>query len=412
MRTTSWRSFAVATVGLIAGACAQTGQLTDLGTLLSGQKNLTTFYGLIQKYPQILLQLPSYQGVTILAPNNDAFDKIPYSSLNDAFKNNNEDVITNVLEYHILQGTRLAAQLTPGTPVFIPTLLSSKEYTNVTGGQRVENVEQAGNVVVFVSGQGSRSTLTQADLSFNGGVVQVIDSLLIPPTNVSSTTNAFNLTSFEGALYASNQMSTFTNTPNVTIFAPANEAFQNLGPAIENMTSEELATVLDYMLLPQTIYSTGLTNGTKFLSQQGENITVLHSGNNVYINSAQLLNPDILIANGVLHIIDNVLNPQGPGAQPNPQLGTQAPVFASATSVANLPFTTAIPCTVSCPVSSTSSGSGSITSSAGVKATSTGASTSTHTSSSSKGLAAAMARETGFGAAGLMVALGGAVLMI
>jgi hypothetical protein len=177
------------------------------------------------------------------------------------------------------------------------------------------------------------------------------------------------------------------------------------------MTSDDLATVLDYMLIPQTVYSTSLTNGTKFLTQQGENITVLHSGNNVYINSAQLLTTDILIANGVLHIIDNVLNPQGAGAQPNPQLATQVPAFASASSVEDLPFTTAIPCTVSCPVSSTSGSSGSITSSASVKAT-TSASTTSHSSSSSKGLAAAMARETGFGAAGLMVALGGAVLMI
>lgn len=98
----------------------------------------------------------------ILAPNNDAFDKIPYTVLNDAFKNNDQDTITNVLEYHILQGTRVAAQLIPGTPVFIPTLLTSPEWSNVTGGQKVENVKQAGDVVVFVSGQGSRSTLVQA----------------------------------------------------------------------------------------------------------------------------------------------------------------------------------------------------------------------------------------------------------
>ncbi|KAG0651694.1 Fasciclin arabinogalactan [Hyphodiscus hymeniophilus] len=419
MRTTSWRSFAAATVGLIAGVNAQTGQLTDLGTLLSGQKNLTTFYGLIQidlqKYPQILLQLPSFNGVTILAPNNDAFDKIPYSSLNNAFKNNDQDVITNVLEYHILQGTRLAAQLVPGTPVFIPTLLTSPEYTNVTGGQNVQNVEQAGDVVVFVSGLGSRSTLTQKDLSFNGGVVQVIDSLLIPPANLTDTLNAFNYTAFEGGLYASDLVETFTTQPNVTIFAPADSAFQALGPAIANMTSDELATILDYTILPKIVYSTGLTNGTKFLTQQGENITILHSGNNVYVNSAQLIQADILIANGVLHVIDNVLNPQGPGAQPNPQLATQVPAFASASSIDFLPYTSAIPCTVSCPVSSTS-GSSSITRTSSVGAQSTGASTGTsttsHSSSSSKGLAAAMARETGFGAAGLMVALGGAVLMI
>jgi transforming growth factor-beta-induced protein len=142
-------------------------------------------------------------------------------------------------------------------------------------------------------------------LKFTGGVVQVIDSLLIPPSNLSDTTAAFNLTSFEGALYASNIMDSIANQANVTIFAAANAAFQALGPAITDMTSQELAQVMDYTIIPQIIYSPSLTNGSKFLAQDGENITVLHSGNNVYINSAQLLTADILIANGVLHVIDN-----------------------------------------------------------------------------------------------------------
>jgi transforming growth factor-beta-induced protein len=343
--------------------------------------------------------------VQILAPNNDAFNKIPYSSLNDAFKSNDQDVITNVLEYHILQGTRLAKDLVPGTPTFIPTLLTSHEWNNVTGGQRVENVKQAGDVVVFVSGQGSRSTLVQADLAFTGGVVQVIDSLLIPPSNITATTTAFNLTSFQGALYAANKLPLDSTIQNVTFFAPWNEAFQALGPAISSMTSEEIAQVMDYHLLPQVIYSTSLTNGTQYLTAQGENITILHSGNNVYINSAQLLQSDILIANGVIHVIDNVLNPQGPNAQPNPDIASQAPAYASASSVNNLPFTSAIPCTTACPVTTHAS-----TSTGGVGAKTTHTSTSVSTSKS-KGLGAAVARETGFHAAGLMVALGGAVML-
>ncbi|PKK43236.1 hypothetical protein CI102_12837, partial [Trichoderma harzianum] len=36
----------------------------DLGTVLAGNKDLSTFYSLIQKYPDVLLQLPSYAGVT------------------------------------------------------------------------------------------------------------------------------------------------------------------------------------------------------------------------------------------------------------------------------------------------------------------------------------------------------------
>jgi hypothetical protein len=49
MRSRSWRNVAAAALGcLVAGTSAQTGSLTDLGTLLAGQKNLTMFYSLIQ----------------------------------------------------------------------------------------------------------------------------------------------------------------------------------------------------------------------------------------------------------------------------------------------------------------------------------------------------------------------------
>jgi uncharacterized surface protein with fasciclin (FAS1) repeats len=240
-------------------------------------------------------------------------------------------------------------------------------------------------------------------------VVQVIDTLLIPPTNITDTANAFNLTAFEGALYAAGLIGTALNTPNLTIFAAANEGFQALGPAITSMTSQELAQVMKYTILPQVVYSPGLTNNTKFLALNGENITIMHNGNNLYVNSAQLLISDILIANGVIHVIDNVLNPQGPNAQPNPQIGTQAPVFASASMATNLPFTSSIPCTVSCPVSITSATSASSeTSSAATIA----ANTPTSVFSSSSKAQAAMARETGFGSAGLIIALGGALLMV
>jgi len=56
----------------------------------------------------------------------------------------------------------MARDLTPGDSVFIPTLLQTPLYTNITGGQRVQNVKQSGDVVVFVSGQGRRSTLVQS----------------------------------------------------------------------------------------------------------------------------------------------------------------------------------------------------------------------------------------------------------
>lgn len=48
MRSYGWSSLLATSLGLFAGAKAQTGTIVDLGSLLSSQKNLTTFYSLIQ----------------------------------------------------------------------------------------------------------------------------------------------------------------------------------------------------------------------------------------------------------------------------------------------------------------------------------------------------------------------------
>ncbi len=37
----------------------------DLGSVLAANSNLSTYYNLIKTYPDILLQLPNYAGVTV-----------------------------------------------------------------------------------------------------------------------------------------------------------------------------------------------------------------------------------------------------------------------------------------------------------------------------------------------------------
>ena len=238
------------------------------------------------------------------------------------------------------------------------------------------------------------------DLLFDGGVVQVIATPLIPPTIVTETANNFNLNAFEGALYAADLIDTVLTTSDITIFAASNEAFQALGPAISSMTSQELAKVLQYTILPQVIYSSNLTNNTQFVASNGENITVTHINNNHYANSAQIITFDILIANGVMHVIDNVLNPQEANDEPNIQLATQVPVFPSASMATNIPFTNSLPYSTSASTKTSSA------------ATTDAAGSPTGVSSSSSKARAASARETGFGGAGFVAALGGALLMI
>ena len=92
----------------------------------------------------------------VLAPDNLAFNKIPSTALNKIFDQGDTNGIISALRYHFLNGTRKTSDLVPGTLYGVPTLLTSSNYTNVTGGQRVTNVKQSGDIVVFISGLGTR----------------------------------------------------------------------------------------------------------------------------------------------------------------------------------------------------------------------------------------------------------------
>jgi hypothetical protein len=50
--------------GLSLGASAQSSD-QDLGTVMGNLSDVSTFYNLLLQYPKIMLQLPSYDGITV-----------------------------------------------------------------------------------------------------------------------------------------------------------------------------------------------------------------------------------------------------------------------------------------------------------------------------------------------------------
>lgn len=133
-----------------------------LSDLLKDTKNLTQFSTLLASYDDIYANLSSqHNNITILAPNDDAFNKIAHSQIGDAFANNQTDAIRAILQYHILPGLHRAASYT-GNFQFNPTWLDNATYSNVTGGQVVGGVRQSGDLNIFTSGYGSRTTVIQS----------------------------------------------------------------------------------------------------------------------------------------------------------------------------------------------------------------------------------------------------------
>lgn len=362
---------ALTALALAGGAYAQ-----NLTAALASNPQLSGLLGLLSS-PGV--QLPNnLTNVTLLAPSNAAIGAIPNATLGAL--SGNSTLLNNVLSYHILLGNYSTI---PNT-TFIPTLLQQQ----VTGGQRVQAVPGT-NATTFYTGLLQNSSTVNSTISFSGGSIHIINSLLTPPVSVSSSAVALNLTSAVGALTQANLASTVDNTADLTVFVPNNAAFRNIASALSNISTEALSGILRYHVVQGVVYSTGIRNGSSVQTLQGTNITTRIINGTVYINQARVVLPNVLTSNGVIHVIDSVLNPNNANATATN--GTSGAFSGASSGTADV-LTSGVPTP---------------TSSINTAAIASSASRAAGGSSSSSGLAALKAVETG---AVAVAALFGAVM--
>jgi len=220
---------------LLGAAYAQSTQ--SLNQTLTSNNMTTDLASLLGQFPNLAASLSTLTNVTLLAVCVVAMLYMTYQSNSlcqpsnqalGAFLNTSTGqelaadigLLQAVLQYHVLQGTYELSAIT-NMSSFIPTALTNMTYTNVTGGQRVEAILRGSNVD-FIGGLLQNVSVVQANLSFSGGVIHVIDGVLTLPQNVSSTLINAGLSSAFGALNDTGILKTANGLGNVTIFAPDN----------------------------------------------------------------------------------------------------------------------------------------------------------------------------------------------
>ncbi|MFT4739218.1 MAG: putative surface protein with fasciclin (FAS1) repeats [Cyclobacteriaceae bacterium] len=115
------------------------------------------------------------------------------------------------------------------------------------------------------------------------------------------------------AVTAAGLVETLSGNGPFTVFAPTNEAFNNLPEGVLAMllkpeNKDKLAAVLTYHVVGAKVMSTDLTEGMKAATVQGDKVKVsLKSG--AKINDASVVIADIVASNGVVHVIDKVILP-------------------------------------------------------------------------------------------------------
>ncbi|KAK4043810.1 hypothetical protein C8A01DRAFT_12733 [Parachaetomium inaequale] len=330
-------------LGLAAFVSAQS--LTSI--LATNNATLSTLTSLLALVPDVVQTLSTVQNITILAPSDTAFANLIARNPRSAKLMTNPRALAGVLQYHVLMGRLLSSDFSP-TPKFPSTLLTTP-FANVTGGQRVGLVMVNSTAKVF-SGYKQVATVVTADVPFDGGnIVHIIDTVLTVPANPAQTATNTGLTSLAGALAAAGLVGGVNALADVTIFAPSNDAFRAIGSALGTLDVQDLGGILGYHVLApgQVRFSTDFLLGgadqvTLATLQPGLNVTVRRDGAQVFVNSARVVLADVLTSNGVVHVLDNVLNPSNSSATPDPAAPTQAPAFAGVSAVAEAPLTSGI----------------------------------------------------------------------
>lgn len=143
---------------------------------------------------------------------------------------------------------------------------------------------------------------------------------------------------FLKALNAANLTSVVKTTNGLTVFAPTDAAFAAL-PAgelqklMDPANAAQLQKILTYHLINTKVDSTKI-KGAKgdVKTVEGSSVTLDGSGPSMMVDNADIVQPDVMATNGVMHVIDKVLMPKDmPGAQASAATDSAATQPAAAT---------------------------------------------------------------------------------
>ena len=238
--------------------------------------------------------------LTVFAPTDEAFSKLPEGTVESLLKPENLKQLQDVLTYHVVSGNVMAADVVK---------LSSA--TTVQGEKIAIKVEN-GKIKV------NDANVVAADVACKNGVIHVIDAVILPPGKpdiVDTAASAGKFTTLVAAVKTAGLVDTLKGEGPFTVFAPTDDAFGKLPPeTIEDLlkpeNKEKLAAILTYHVVSGKVLADDVVELTHTSTVNGQKARIKASEGKVTIDNAQIVKTDIECANGVIHVIDTVIMPQ------------------------------------------------------------------------------------------------------
>ncbi|WP_299298195.1 fasciclin domain-containing protein [uncultured Tateyamaria sp.] len=132
---------------------------------------------------------------------------------------------------------------------------------------------------------------------------------------VDTAASAGSFETLVAAVQAAGLVDTLKGDGPFTVFAPTDAAFAALPEGtVETLlkpeNKDQLAAILTYHVVPGKVMSTDLTDDMEATTVQGEAVTI-DLDNGVMVEEATVVSADIETSNGVIHVIDKVILPEG-----------------------------------------------------------------------------------------------------
>jgi len=248
---------------------------------------------------------------TVFAPTNKAFAALDAPLLNCLLAPVGLPTLTDVLKYHVVSGEALAKDLS-----------NDQELDTLDGKQKLK-VEISGDIVKV-----GDATVIAADILATNGAVHEVDAVLIPADFMAPKCGKDGsiadlavatppLATLVAALSAAGLVDTFNGSTVFTVFAPTDDAFAALGADAVTCLTEKanipaLTEVLKYHVVAGYDLAASITDGLMVDTLDDKKLTFTVADGAVTIDGkSKVSGPNNYATNGVVHIIDAVLIPEG-----------------------------------------------------------------------------------------------------
>ena len=236
--------------------------------------------------------------LTVFAPTDEAFAKLPKGTVETLLKPENKSQLISILTFHVVPGRVMAKDA------------FKVDFAGTANGQRLDIAKKDGKLTI------NGSSLVATDIKCDNGVIHVIDAVMLPESDRIPTvaTKAKSFNTLLAAVKAAGLVSVLDSDGPFTVFAPTDAAFAKLPKGtVETLlkpeNKEQLIAILKYHVIAGRVFSDQAVDAQSAPTLLKKKVSISVTADGAKVNDAKLVATDIEAANGVIHVIDSVLLP-------------------------------------------------------------------------------------------------------